>query len=180
MRLGDEELEDDCGTVVFLKDYLRYEDKVWAIFDDLFGGREHSLVMMKFLALTMRRDDNGRHILFLHGEAADGKAFFIKNLAASLGGTKSKLITSMNGEEFTSRNGRTLNGAFFGVSPDVRYLFVCEMPALDMGPRGVPLVKRMTGSDEVTMRAPYVKNCDCHNMAKIVATSSQLLYFKDS
>ncbi|KAH6941363.1 hypothetical protein HPB50_017102 [Hyalomma asiaticum] len=78
LRLGDEEREDDCGPVVFIKDYLRYEDKVWAIFDDLFGGREHSLVMMKFLALAMRRDDNGRHILFLHGEAADGKAFFIK------------------------------------------------------------------------------------------------------
>ncbi|KAH6941364.1 hypothetical protein HPB50_017103 [Hyalomma asiaticum] len=86
----------------------------------------------------------------------------------------------MNGEEFPSRNGSTLNGAFLGVSPDVRYLFVCEMPALDMGQRGVPFIKRLTGSDEVTMRAPYVRNRDFHNTAKIVATSSQLPYFKDS
>ncbi|KAH7977518.1 hypothetical protein HPB49_002096 [Dermacentor silvarum] len=178
MQFGSSEL-DDGGPVVLVKHQLTYEEKLWAIFDDLFGSRTNSTMVMKFLALAMRNGENGRHMLYLHGEAANGKSLFMNILAASMGGSRSKLVINLNGEYFTNRNGNTLDATFRGVNPDVRYLFVCEMPVLDMGNRGIRLLKRFTGNDMVSVRAPYAtKNREFRNTAKIVATSNELPYFK--
>ncbi|XP_075721815.1 uncharacterized protein LOC142765129 [Rhipicephalus microplus] len=121
-----------------------------------------------------------QHILYLHGEAANGKSLFMNILAASMGGTRSKMVIYLNGEFFTSRGGSHVDATFRGVNPDVRYLFVCEMPVLDMGNRGVRALKRFTGNDVVSMRAPCAtKNKEFRNTAEIVATSNEIPYFKE-
>ncbi|KAH7969669.1 hypothetical protein HPB52_020999 [Rhipicephalus sanguineus] len=156
LKFGGDE-DDDGGPVVFVKRSVTYEEKVWAIFDDLFGCRKNSMIVMKFLALAMRNGNNGRHILYLHGEAANGKSLFMNIVSASLDAT------------------------FRDINTDVRYLLVSEMPVLDIGNRGVRLLKRFTGNDVVTMRAPYtMKNREFRNKAKIIATSNEIPYFKDS
>ncbi|KAL3217994.1 hypothetical protein MRX96_031903 [Rhipicephalus microplus] len=64
LNFGNNEL-DDGGPVVLVKHEMSYEDKVWAIFDDLFGSRKNSYMVLKFLAMAMRNGDNGTtHSLF--------------------------------------------------------------------------------------------------------------------
>nr|XP_054931078.1 uncharacterized protein LOC129386847 [Dermacentor andersoni] len=169
--------DDDGGPVVFVKKRMTYEEKIWAIFDDIFGSRRMSEMVMNYLAIGLSTGSRSREILYLHGEAVNGKSVFINILSAALGGSGSKLIINLNGEYFTGRSNH-MDTTFRNSNSDLRFLFVSEMSVLEVTSAGKALLKRFTGGDIINQRAPYAAlNKEFRVTAKIVATSNELPYF---
>lgn len=179
-NIDNPNVDDDDGPVVIVRRQLTYEQKVWALFDDMFGSREQSMIVMRYLALGLRTGGTGRHVLYLHGEAMNGKSVFMQLVKAAMGGDGSKMIIHLNGDYFSPRQS-TLDATFRTVNVDARFLFLPEMCVLEMGPAGMRRLKRLTGGDVITERGPFSKkNNNFVNNAKLITTSNEIPYLTAS
>ncbi|KAH9384826.1 hypothetical protein HPB48_026848 [Haemaphysalis longicornis] len=175
-NIDNPNVDDDDGPVVIVRRQLTYEQKVWALFDDMFGSREQSMIVMRYLALGLRTGGTGRHVLYLHGEAMNGKSVFMQIIKAAMGGDGTKMIIHLNGDYFSPRQ-TNLDATFRNVNVDARFLFLPEMCVLEMGPAGMRRLKRLTGGDVITERGPFSKkNNNFVNNAKLITTSNEIPY----
>ncbi|KAH9364714.1 hypothetical protein HPB48_022740 [Haemaphysalis longicornis] len=169
------EVDDDGGPVVIVRRRMSYEDKVLAMMDGIFGGRERTNIVLRFLAIGLRTDGTGRNALYLHGEAMNGKSAFMNVLSAGMGGQQSQMVIHLPGDYFTNRGSNQMDATFKDCNRDARFLYVPEIAISDMGPAGRRKFKRLTGGDVIADRVPYgKKNILYVNNAKFIGSSNDI------
>lgn len=170
---------DDGGPVVFEKTELSWEEVVWKTLDDIFGDRETTIMVLRFIARGLSAERQGRYLMFMHGPAMNGKSHVI-GLVRNLFGTDNTLVKTLESDYFGKRTQMDAQFRSDG-SSEIRFLIVNEMPVLEMGHQGKLILKQFTGGDVMTARAPFAyTNREFTNNAKIITSSNDIPYFNEA
>ncbi|XP_042145803.1 uncharacterized protein LOC121835536 [Ixodes scapularis] len=171
---------DDGGPVVFVKNEITWDQLVWTMLIEIFGSSEQARLVLEFLALGLYTDSNGRLVMFMHGEAVNGKSMFI-GILNYIFGKKSNLVRTLPANFFTSKSDNRMDATFRSNAEEIRFAIENEIPILDMDEGGRRKFKQFTGGDRVSSRQPYDRcNNDFRISAKFVTSSNDMPYISST
>uniref|UniRef100_A0A0K8RJP9 Putative rhoa gtpase effector dia/diaphanous n=1 Tax=Ixodes ricinus TaxID=34613 RepID=A0A0K8RJP9_IXORI len=172
--------DDDGGPVIFVRNRISWDSFVWTMLVEIFGSMEQARLVLEFLALGLSTDSNGRLVMFMHGQVANGKSLFI-GMLHKLFGNESKMVRTLPSNFFTSRSDNRMDATFRSNAEEIRFAIENEIAILDMDEGGRRKFKQFTGGDRVSNRQPYDKcNNDFRISAKFITASNDIPYISSS
>ncbi|CAN7974935.1 unnamed protein product, partial [Ixodes persulcatus] len=168
--------DDDGGPVLFVQSKLTWEQLVWTMLIELFGSAEQARMVLEFLALGLSTDSNGRLIMLMHGEVANGRSMFI-GMLHYIFGKDSRLIRILPLNFFTSEAYNRRDATFRSNAEEIRFVIENDIPVLDMNESGRKKFKQFTGDGRVSNSQPYDRcDSDFRISAKLVTSSNYIPY----
>uniref|UniRef100_A0A6B0VBM2 SF3 helicase domain-containing protein n=1 Tax=Ixodes ricinus TaxID=34613 RepID=A0A6B0VBM2_IXORI len=145
---------------------------------ELFGSCEQARMVLEFLALGLSTKHNGKQLMFMHGEAANGKSLFL-GIVRHLFGKTRELVQTLHSNFFTSKSKNRMAAPLTYKHEEIRFVIQRKIPILDMNEDGRRMLKQLTGGDKVVIRQQSDRY---HNefrlTAKFIMSSNDIPYFR--
>lgn len=172
--------DDDGGPISFVCSQLTWDELMWTMLIELFGSSEQARMVLEFLALGLSTDYSGQQLMFMHGEAANGKSLFL-GILRHLFGKDSKLVRTLHSNFFTYNSEERMAAPLRNNSEEIRFVIQRKIPILDMDESGRRLLKQITGGDRVSIPQQYDRyHNDFMLSAKFLMSSNDIPYLSPS
>lgn len=169
--------DDDGGPISFVRSQLTWDQLVWTMLIELFGSSEQARMVLEFLALGLSTDYSGKCVMFMHGEAANGKSLFLGILRHVFGKTR-ELVRTLHSNSFTSKSKNRMAAPLRHKPEEIRFVIQRKIPILDIDEDGRRMLTQFTGGDRVSIPQQYDR---CHTefrlSAKFLMSSNDIPYF---